>query len=132
MFWSATRMLERFWLICGTDMLGVPPMEHDIGPCRRNPVIEAIPVTPIMDTQLDELAVTGVLVPLKAKLLRLLKARVLAKEKEYWYEIYLASFVVLHNAERILDHVVDYARRFGISVSIARTDCRYCMLITLI
>ncbi|KAL8952550.1 MAG: hypothetical protein Q9222_001540 [Ikaeria aurantiellina] len=115
LFWSATRMLERFWLICGEDMLGLPPMEHNIGPCRRNPAVDAIVVTPIMDTQLDELAVSGVLIPLKSKLLRLLKKRILTKKKEYWYEIYLASFVILHNSERILSHVVDYARRFGMS-----------------
>lgn len=120
MFWSATRMIERFWFICGTDLLGVSPMEHDIGPCRRHPSVAAITVTPVMDTQLDELAIGGLLVPLAAKLLRQLKERTLAKKKEYWYEIYLATFVVLHNSEQILDHVVDYARRFCISVSIRR------------
>lgn len=93
-------------------------MKENIGPCRRNHFVDSVPVTPVMDTQLDELAITEVLVPLKAKLLRLLKARVLAKKKEHWYEIYLASFIILHNAERVLDHVVDFGRRFGVSVSI--------------
>lgn len=115
MFWSATRMIERFWLICGPDMLGMVPMKENIGPCRRNQFVDSVPVTPVMDTQLDELAVTDVLIPLKAKLLRLLKLKVLAKKKEHWYEIYLASFIILHNAERVLDHVTDFARRFGVS-----------------
>jgi hypothetical protein len=117
MFWSATRMIERWWLICGTDLLGIRPMEHNMGPCRRNPFMDAIPVTPVMDTQLDELAIRGVLVPLKANLMRLLKEKVLAKKKEYWYEIYLASFIILHNSERVLEHMVDFSRRFGVSVS---------------
>lgn len=88
-----------------------------MGPCRRNPFMDAIPVTPVMDTQLDELAIRGVLVPLKANLMRLLKEKVLAKKKEYWYEIYLASFIILHNSERVLEHMVDFSRRFGVSVS---------------
>jgi hypothetical protein len=117
MFWSATRMIERWWLICGPDTLGVPPMEGNIGPCRGNPRVNAIPVTPVMDTQLDELTIRDVLIPLKVNLLRLLKAKVLAKKKEYWYEIYLASFVILHNAERVLDHIMDFSRRFGVMVS---------------
>jgi len=117
MFWSATRMIERFWLICGQDMLGMAPMKENIGPCQRNHFADSCPVTPVMDTQLDELAVSDVLVPLKAKFMRLLKAKILTKKKEHWYEIYLASFITLHNAERVLDHVVDFARRFGVSVS---------------
>ncbi|GJC77407.1 hypothetical protein ColLi_00245 [Colletotrichum liriopes] len=67
-----------------------------------------------MDTQLDELTITHVLIPLKHKLLRLLKQRVLSKRRENWYEIYLASFIILHNAERVLDHFVDFSQRFGI------------------
>lgn len=70
-----------------------------------------------MDTQLDELAIREVLVLLSAKLLQLLQRKVLARKKEKWYEIYLACFVILHNSERILDHVVDFSRRFGVNVS---------------
>lgn len=98
----------------------MPPIEPEITFCRRSPYgpkLDAIPVTPVMDTQLDELVITGLLVPLRAKLLHLLKKKILSKKKEYWYEIYLASFIVLHNSEQILHHVVDYAQRFGINVS---------------
>ena len=120
-------MIERFWLICGADMLGMAPMERNIGPCRHNHHIDAIPVTPIMDTQLDEIAIRDVLIPLKTRLLRILKAKVLAKKKEYWYEICLATFIILHNSERVLDHVVDFARRFGVSVSV-QENCTFRIL----
>jgi hypothetical protein len=110
-------MIERFWLITGDDKLGMPPMKANIGPCRMNPYLEAVPVTPVMDTQLDEVAIKCVLVPLKSRLLRLLKAKVLEKKKENWYEIFLASFIILHNSEVILGQVMDYSRRYGISVS---------------
>ncbi|RYO97406.1 hypothetical protein DL765_011250 [Monosporascus sp. GIB2] len=122
MLWSATRMIERSWLITGADMLGLPPMKQSIGPCRLNPYIEAVPVTPIMDTQLDEIAIKHVLIPLKSKLLRLLKEKVLEKKKENWYEIFIASFIILHNSEVILGHVMDYSRRFGISFAPRSND----------
>ncbi|RYP44897.1 hypothetical protein DL768_008692 [Monosporascus sp. mg162] len=122
MLWSATRMIERFWLITGDDMLGLPPMKQSIGPCRLNPYIGAVPVTPIMDTQLDEIAIKHVLIPLKSKLLRLLKEKVLEKKKENWYEIFIASFIILHNSEVILGHVMDYSRRFGISFAPRSND----------
>ncbi|KAL3489018.1 hypothetical protein BJX62DRAFT_165917 [Aspergillus germanicus] len=115
LFFSSTRMIERFWLICGPDTLGIPAMDRNIGPCRYNPRVPAIPVTPVMDTQLDELAIGSVLLPLSTNLLSLLKAKVLAKRKENWYEIFLASFIILHNAERVLDHIMDFSRRFGVN-----------------
>lgn len=115
MFWSATRMIERFWLITGDDLLGHPPMKQSIGPCRFNPHIEAVPVTPIMDTQLDEISIKYVLLPLKRKLLGLLKAKVLEKRKQNWYEIFLTSFILLHSSEVVLGQVMDYSRRYGIS-----------------
>ncbi|KAI0384781.1 hypothetical protein F5Y04DRAFT_221149 [Hypomontagnella monticulosa] len=117
MFWSATRMTERFWLITGSDLLGQPPMKEAIGPCRYNPHIKAVPVTPIMDTQLDEISIKHVLIPLKSKLLHLLKKKVLEKDKQNWYEIFLTSFIFLHSLEVVLGQVMDYSRRYGISFS---------------
>jgi hypothetical protein len=118
LLWSATRMIERTWLICGNDLLGFAPMTGKIGPCRFNQHQPAIPVTPVMDTQLDEIIIGGILLPLKNKLLNLMKERALSKRKEDWYELYLASFLTLHNAELVLDHMADYAKRFGMTVSI--------------
>lgn len=109
-------MIERFWLICGEDTLGLPTMKENLGFCHRSLFYDAVPVTPIMDTQLDELTIKAVLVPLKVKLLRLLKAKVLAKKKEDWYEIYLACFIILNNSERVNEHILDYYQRFGVEV----------------
>ncbi|KAK3990770.1 hypothetical protein QBC44DRAFT_238353, partial [Cladorrhinum sp. PSN332] len=117
-FWSATRMIERFWLICDVgqqNILGVPPMRENIGPCRRNPRVDAIPVTPAMDTQLDEIVIRHVLTPLSKAILRKLKAQVLAKKKENWHAIYLVSFILLHNVEQVLAHIIDFSRRFSLN-----------------
>lgn len=96
-------------------------MEHNIGPYRYNPCLESVPVTPIMDTQLDELTINSLLIPLGKRLLRLLKDKVLARKKEDWYEIFLASFVTLHNSEQVFGHALEFERRFGLGVSFRST-----------
>ncbi|EHK99903.1 hypothetical protein M7I_4230 [Glarea lozoyensis 74030] len=48
-----------------------------------------------MDTQLDELAIEHVLIPLKTKLLRILKARVLSKKKEFCQAYYHGCKTIL-------------------------------------
>ncbi|KAK0871223.1 hypothetical protein LTR87_012969 [Friedmanniomyces endolithicus] len=115
LFWSATRMIERAWNIVGDDLLGVPAMQSDIGPCRRNPTRDSVPVTPIMDTQLDELAIGGVLIPLGSKLLRLLKARTLLKKAEHWYEIHLTTLIIMNNFEQILVDFMGFTSRHGMT-----------------
>lgn len=109
-------MIERTWLICGADLLGMPPMTHPIGPCNANPFMPAIPATPVMDSQLDELAIGSVLLPLGSDLLRLFKAKVLARKKEDQYEIFLAAFLILSNAERVLHDMVDFTEACGLQV----------------
>jgi len=84
--------------------------------------MDAVPATPLMDTQLDELAIGTVLIPMGKKFLRLLKERTLTREKEHWYEIYLATFIVLSSFEQILADVVDFSERVGIVVSIASSS----------
>lgn len=122
-FWSATRLIERTWLICGEDLLGLPPMQDNFGPCLRNSSMDAVPATPLMDTQLDELAIGTVLIPMGKKVLGLLKERTLARKREHWYEIYLATFIILSSFEQILADVVDFSERVGMVVSIASSSC---------
>lgn len=120
-------MIERTWLICGDDLLGIAPMTQNIGPCRWNQFIPggAVPTTPWMDTQLDELTIRALLEPFRNQFLKLLQDRVRAKKKEFWYEIFLASFVVLNSAEHVFKHVDDFAKRFGLTVSIAQFDWQH-------
>ncbi|KAK3071574.1 hypothetical protein LTR53_008382 [Teratosphaeriaceae sp. CCFEE 6253] len=114
-FWAATRMIERTWLICGDDLLDMDPMKESVGPCKRNPFVTAIPATPRMDTQLDQLAIGGILIPLERRLLGMLKHKALGKKRADWYEIYLASFIILNNTERVLHDVVDFTQGCGLT-----------------
>jgi hypothetical protein len=117
MIWTATRVTERTWLITGDDLLDLEPMHSDIGPHRRNIFYPCIPTTPIMDTQLDELAIGGVLFQLGKNLLNMVHDLTRKQRKEDWYELFLTTFIIMHNYELVLEDIVDFANRNGKSVS---------------
>lgn len=65
----------------------------------ENPWNGMIPVTPIMDTQLDEIAIKGSPLSLKDRFLRELKGKVHQKQREDWFEIYLTVFIIMCNVK---------------------------------
>ncbi|KAF2746992.1 hypothetical protein M011DRAFT_403650 [Sporormia fimetaria CBS 119925] len=109
--WSATRLTERTWRICNSHVLGLEPSTEP-----DNPWCGIVPVTPIMDTQLDELAIRTLLLPLSERVLKGLKAKIEENRKADWYEIYLTVFILLSDIEYILSDVVEYAARHGLQV----------------
>ncbi|KAM0717127.1 hypothetical protein Q7P37_006979 [Cladosporium fusiforme] len=113
-FWVAMRMIERTWLICGEDLLGLSPMMGNIGPCRMNPWQDAIPATPMMDTQLDEHVIKEILEPLGKRVLRLLNKAFDTKEKDRWFEAFLAAFILVNSANQAISDEADFAKRCGL------------------
>ena len=105
-------MTERTWRICGDNTVGLKPVSESESPWKG-----IIPVTPIMDTQLDELAIRGLLLPLKDRVLTELKDKVLQKQRENWFGIYLTIFIIMCNVEWELSDVIDYTSRHGMKVS---------------
>jgi len=112
--WVATRITERSWRICGCETLGLEPVSESENPWRG-----CIPVTPIMDTQLDDIAINGLLLPSSTRLLQLLEQKMEKRKKEDWFEIFVTIFIVMSNVEFILADVVDYTERHGMKVSCA-------------
>jgi hypothetical protein len=115
--WSTTRLIERTWRICGKDTLGLEPVLD-----KSNPWCNIIPVTPIMDQQLDQIVIREVLTPLKIYILKELHSRMENREKakRYWFEIFLTIFVLLNNVETQLSMERQFAQRYGMSVGILR------------
>ncbi|KAH7386224.1 hypothetical protein BKA64DRAFT_136619 [Cadophora sp. MPI-SDFR-AT-0126] len=109
LFWSGARLIERPWRLCGTDTLGLSPNE-DID----SPWYGTVPVTPIMDTQLDHLVIDCLLIPLRQRILAQLFDKILKKKKEDWFEIYLAMFVVMYNMERNFAYVLFFTSYYGV------------------
>ncbi|ETS79399.1 hypothetical protein PFICI_09252 [Pestalotiopsis fici W106-1] len=110
--WCGTRFTELTWTICGDDKLEFePPTETD------NPWYGTVPVTPIMDTQLDEIAINSFLKPHATQFLRELRRKMENRDTTDWYEVLLALIIILHNFQRIFKDVVEYTTRHGMEKS---------------
>lgn len=119
--WSASRVIEKTWRICGRDKLG---LEASMDPA--NPWNGIIPVTPIMDTQLDQIVIQDVLVPLRSGLLQELQKKIDERRRENWFEIFLTIFILLNNTEFILAHSRRFSRRYGMGVSFCAFKILFC------
>ena len=110
---AANRIIERDWRICGAETLGMGVVDDP-----ENPWFEKIPVTPIMDLQLDQIVIQSFLKPLRDPLLQELQVKIYEARKENWFEIFLTISILLTNAERLLQHSRNNAKRYGVQVSL--------------
>lgn len=111
--WAISRMIEKSWSICSRETLGLKTIID-----KGNPWKGSIPITPIMDTQLDQLIIKGHLIPLQDKLLNKLSQKINIHAPDMWFETYLTTFVLLVHEEELAAHSNRFARRYGIPVSI--------------
>lgn len=111
--WAASRFIEEEWYISGGDTLDIQPI-----PDREHANFDRIPVTPIMDYQLDQVVIRGILNPLRASLSEALQTLIHEHNPENWFTIFLCSFVLLHNYELATRHDYHTARLRGLSASV--------------
>lgn len=116
--WCIDRVIEKTWKISGSETLSYIVTQEPTNPWRN-----FIPVTPIMDQQLDQIVIQGVLRPVRTELLRDLQKAMYEEPKLKWFEIYMASSVLLSNADRLLAQSVTMAKRYGFHVSHAGSYC---------
>lgn len=81
-----------------------------------SPYYGRIPVTPIMDFQLDNITIHYLLVPWKSRILKELQKKILGNRKEDWLEVHLTMFILLNNVERQVKHDNWFARRYSLNV----------------
>jgi len=105
---AVNRMIELDWVICGTETLGQLPVSDP-----ESPWYGKVPITPVMDTQLDQIVIQEFLNPLRADLLRDLQNKMYAKQKGNWFEIFLVTFILCLNTEWLLRHSRMNAKRYG-------------------
>lgn len=108
-FYVGCRITCPCWGICGEETLGIEPI-----PVSVHPFSGITPIPPILDTQLDQIVIQLILVPLSRALLHQLERKMLANRPENWFEIYLTTFLLLANAERLQAHAHRFARRYGL------------------
>ncbi|CAO2655441.1 Nn.00g105050.m01.CDS01 [Neocucurbitaria sp. VM-36] len=110
--WAATRLIERTWKLCGDETLGIHPFNN-----RSDPWKGFVPVTPIMDQQLDQVVIREILVPRKIQLLNQLKEKVYTEDnrKLHAFEVYMTFFILINNAEVQIAAEREFAQRYGFS-----------------
>lgn len=104
---AATRIIERDWRICGSETLGIPIIYDPLHTGSPK-----IPVTPVMDGQLDQIVTKAYLLPLRERLLENLQKTIYAGRKEDWFSIFLATFIYLTHIECLLQHSRRNAKRY--------------------
>lgn len=77
-----------------------------------------VPVTPIMDTQLDEIVIRDLLVPFTTRFLERLKAKIDERKSENWLEIHFAVFIMMSNVGWITKDVVAQTTEKGLKVCV--------------
>jgi hypothetical protein len=102
-FWVAGRLIEDPWSIQGRETLG---MKRD--PWPMSPYSQRIPVTPIMDFQIDNIVIYDYLMDMLGRIRKAMKERIMPI-KEDWFDIHLATFILLHHVDLTMKHDVDFA-----------------------
>ncbi|KAK6346159.1 hypothetical protein TWF730_010491 [Orbilia blumenaviensis] len=105
--WFVSRMTEEDWSIYKSDA-----DKFDMSPIP--PWSEKTLVTPMMDTQLDQIIVRSFLKPVRSRLLPKLQEKLLAGNPKDWFDIFLTLFVLLTSIEKLGKHADKFRRRYGV------------------
>jgi hypothetical protein len=105
-FWVAGRLIEDDWSIKGDEKLGM-----ELDPLPTSPYSQRIPVTPMMNFQIDNIVIYYYLVGMLGRIRKAMREKILPKKKEDWFDIYLATFILLHHADLTMKHDVDFAKK---------------------
>lgn len=92
-------------------------LDHNHAFCDPDsPYYFKIPVTPVMDTQIDQIVIKAILVPLRHSIQRRLRKLVEENDPINWFTIYLCTFIVLNNYELATVHDREFALRYSLPV----------------
>lgn len=106
-------MIERDWTVTPSSALiiGQSPIDDESSPWNKK-----VPVTPVMDTQLDQIIIQDFLTPLRDTLMERLQRKMAQGRKEDWFEIFLVVFILTTNTGLLLRHSRKNAIRYGAQV----------------
>ena len=103
-FWVAGRFIEDPWSIRGHETLGMK-----VDPLPASPFSEHIPVTPIMNFQIDNIVIYDHLTRMLDDIRKAMKQRIMPRKREDWFDIHLATFILLHHVDLTMKHDIDFA-----------------------
>lgn len=111
-FWVASRFIETPWHILGQETLGMLPDTR-----YGSPYHGRVPVTPMMDTQIDNIVVYHLLEPQWKKLRKIVRTKLLEHKKQDWFELQLTLFILLNHVELTTAHDMDFSSRHSLSTT---------------
>lgn len=111
--WLAVRFSTRSVWIVGRNTLGMSTKTLD----ETSRDSGKIPLPPVMGAQLDHVLIHEIQAPLRRELLALLDNLIRKSRQRNWLAIYLAVFILLHNAALLTAHDAAYAKKHGMNVS---------------
>jgi len=106
---AMNRMIERDWQIINPEVLGLKPVNED--GCPWNGIV---PVTPAMDTVLDQIVIQRYLKKLRDDVVSELEGQIYLKKKRDGVEMFFAVFVLATNNQLLLRHSRGNARRYEV------------------
>ena len=109
-FWVAGRLIEEPWCIRGEETLGMTP---DALP--SSPYYSKIPVTPIMDFQIDNVVIHDHLKRLLQNIRHSMREKIMPIKKEDWFDIHLTTFILLHHVDLTMRHDMDFAKQHNLA-----------------
>ncbi|KAL6412675.1 hypothetical protein AUP68_03880 [Ilyonectria robusta] len=116
--WVASRLIEKPWRV--VDNEGNETLEHDLSDNihpfwdEESPFFSRVPVTPVMDNQLDQIIIKGILLPRKKTIQKRLHAIVKSNKPSNWFLVYLCTFLLLNNYEIATSHDRNFASRHSL------------------
>jgi hypothetical protein len=75
-----------------------------------------VPVTPVMDNQLDQIVIRYILKPFGSSIQRRLQKISKKMRRKSWFGVFLCSALLLSNYELATAHDIKFAQRFGLKV----------------
>lgn len=108
---AINRMIERDWCVTGVETLGVPQVRDEGCPWAGK-----VPVTPMMDTGLDQIVIQDVLKPLRRNILSELQRQMKGERRQDCFEVILTVFIMATNTEWLLRHSRRNALRYNTPV----------------
>lgn len=99
--------MEGGWSICGDNKLGRTPDSSG----------KVMP-TALLNGQLHAVEATKVIGPLTDTVMRRLEDLIMANKKDHFYEIFLCTFILLHNYEQMVKRQRAVARKRQANVSV--------------
>lgn len=104
--WILTRLAyEGYGILAGSQHFQVQLVNNP-----KSPYNGTVPISPILDHQLDYLGIEE-MSKLKTNVLRCLKAKLTKRKQIQWYEEFLTFFVLLHNLEYVYGKQYQYMKR---------------------